>query len=112
MHISRVLSATVGGYLEGHGGRKFNNTTRMQGSTLTTLKHHYALTPLFVIMGAGVTMVLSMIVRAARKQTDVNWVKSKETDYTVNHYRAKQYQFINPSGKDLTKPSPVPDYRN
>jgi len=112
MFISRVLGATVGGYLEGHGGRKFNNSTPMQGSTLASLKHHYALTPLFVIMGAGVTMVVAMIIRSARKQTDVNWVKSKDVDYAVNHYKEKQYKFFNPSGADLSKPSPIPDYRN
>ena len=31
-----------------------NNGTRMQGMTLASLRHHVALQPLFIIMGAGI----------------------------------------------------------
>jgi len=114
MFVSRVLGAATGGYLEGRGGRKANNGTRMQGMTVASLRHHVALQPLFIIIGAGMTMVTAMIIRAATKATDVNWSKNKEVDYTVNHYKEKQYKFVNVANNaaDLSKPSPVPDYKN
>ncbi|XP_023344889.1 uncharacterized protein LOC111714087 isoform X1 [Eurytemora carolleeae] len=112
MFVSRVLGAATGGYLEGKGGRKMNNGTRMQGMTLASLRHHVALQPLFIIMGAGVTMVTAMCIRTATKTTDVNWRKIKEEDYAVNHYKAKQFKLLNPTGADLAKPSPIPDYKN
>jgi len=114
MFVSRVLGAATGGYLEGYGGRKANNGTRMQGMTAASLRHHVALQPLFLIIGAGMTMVTAMIIRAATKATDVNWSKNKEVDYHVNHYKEKQYKFVNVATNpaDLSKPSPVPDYKN
>jgi len=165
MFVSRVLGAATGGYLEGYGGRKANNGTRMQGMTAASLRHHVALQPLFLIIGAGIfgpldyilcldmgslniplsplispnflkekilpdflypcclvpmtsyegmTMVTAMIIRAATKATDVNWSKNKEVDYHVNHYKEKQYKFLNVANNptDLSKPSPVPDYKN
>lgn len=111
MQLSRVLGAATGGYLEGTGGR-FHNNDRMQGMTLKSLRHHYALTPLFIIMGAGISMVTAMCIRAATKTSDVNWRKVKEEDYSVNHYRNKQYKFLNPTGLDVAKPSPIPDYKH
>merc|ERR1719315_973674 len=54
-------------------------------------------------MTAGVTMVIGMCIRAAMRQTDVNWSKNKEPDYAMNHYKNKQYCFLNPNGKE-------PDY--
>jgi len=112
MFITRALRATAGGYMEAVGDGRAANNKAMQGMTVASMKHHYALTPLFVIMTAGVTMVVGMCIRAAMRQTDVNWSKNKEPDYAMNHYRNKQYCFLNPNGKDLSKPSPIPDYRN
>ncbi|XP_023344891.1 uncharacterized protein LOC111714087 isoform X2 [Eurytemora carolleeae] len=60
----------------------------------------------------GVTMVTAMCIRTATKTTDVNWRKIKEEDYAVNHYKAKQFKLLNPTGADLAKPSPIPDYKN
>jgi len=112
MFVSRVLGAATGGYLEGFGGRKANNALKMQGMTLKSLKHHYALQPLFIIMGAGVTMVVSMCVRAATKQTDVNWTKQKEPDAPMEYYRARQYKLFNPGNTDQSTASPAPNYKN
>ena len=78
MFLSKLLRAADHPYLEGHGGRKVrvlstteasncfinifsqannNPFTAMQGTTLKSLKHHTALQPLFIIMGAGIAFV-------------------------------------------------------
>lgn len=110
MFVSRVLGAATGGYLEGAGGRRLNNA-RMQGLSLSSLRHHYCLQPLFIIMGAGITMVTLMCVRMVTKASDINWAKSKEEDYAVNHYKDKQYKLLNPMHREI-KASPIPDYKS
>ncbi len=54
----------------------------MQGMTLSSLKHHSALIPLFVIMGAGMAMVVAFSVRSITKTYDVSW-KKEEDPYQV-----------------------------
>ncbi len=53
-----------------------------QGMTLSSLKHHSALIPLFVIMGAGMAMVVAFSVRSITKTYDVSW-KKEEDPYQV-----------------------------
>ena len=68
-----------------------NAYTSMQGMTLKSLKHHVALQPLFVIMGAGITFVALYIGRLASKTTDVNWTKKdieQQYGYYENRYRS------------------------
>ncbi len=50
--------------------------------TLSSLKHHSALIPLFVIMGAGMAMVVAFSVRSITKTYDVSW-KKEEDPYQV-----------------------------
>ena len=76
MFLSKLLRAADHPYLEGLGGRKVsfpisteiqisfqciqannNPFTAMQGTTLKSIRHHTALQPLFVIMGAGIVFV-------------------------------------------------------
>ena len=57
----------------------------MQGTTLKSLKHHTALQPLFIIMGAGIVFVALYCGRLASKTTDVNWRK-KDVEDTYGYY--------------------------
>ena len=50
----------------------------MARTTVSSLKHHIALQPLFVIMAAGMTFVGAYIIRLATKTTDVSWTKKEE----------------------------------
>ena len=80
-----------------------------QGLTLSSLKHHVALQPLFAIMGLGMIMVGAYLGRLAIKTTDVSW-KKEEQPY--NYYRNKQFKFLNPSGYDYSKfGNEIPNYQ-
>ena len=64
MFLSKILRAADHPYLEGPGGRKLNNKlSSLQGMSIKSLKHHTALQPLFVIMGAGIVFVVAYIGR-------------------------------------------------
>ena len=64
MLLTRMLRAADHPYLMGKGGRMPNNDpSLLQGLTLKSLKHHVALQPLFVIMGAGIIFVGAYIGR-------------------------------------------------
>ena len=80
MFFSKILRAADHPYLEGAGGRKVinslsrfyysialykinNKISSLQGMTIKSLKHHVALQPLFIIMGAGVVFVAVYIGR-------------------------------------------------
>ena len=82
MFLSKILSAAEHPYLFGKGGRMKNNGTPQvilkshniniilhtfifcQGLTIPTIKHHVALQPLFVIMGAGIIFVALYVGRS------------------------------------------------
>ena len=64
MLLSKVLRAADHPYLAGKGGRKHNNLlSSMQGLSFKSLRHHVALQPLFVIMGAGIVFVTAYVGR-------------------------------------------------
>ena len=64
MFLTRFLRAADHPYLMGKGGRNMNNVpSAMQGMNMKSLKHHKALWPLFIIMGAGSCMVVSYCIR-------------------------------------------------
>ena len=80
MFLSKLLSAADHPYLFGKGGRAVsttysliatvtslfqmnNNPSLMQGMTVKSIKHHTALQPLFIIMGAGIVFVCAYIGR-------------------------------------------------
>jgi hypothetical protein len=59
----------------------------------------------------GSFMTVGMGLRMAVRASDINWSKNKEVDYAVNHYKDKDYKFLNPMGREETsRPSPRPDY--
>jgi len=98
MFLSKMLKAVDHPYLLGKGGRKENNTQRMQGLCAKSLRHHKALQPLFVIIGAGMIFVGSYIFRLASKTTDINWMKHKNPADTYGYYEERQFQMFNPLG--------------
>merc|ERR1712203_888844 len=68
-----------------------------------SLKHHVALQPLAIIMVGGMAFVAAYIGRLASKTTDVNWTKAKDLGDHMGYYKARQFQWFNPSGKDYEK---------
>jgi len=115
MFLSKILRAADHPYLTGHGGRKANNDIRtaMQGMTMKSIKHHVALQPLFVIMGAGIAFVCLYVGRLASKTTDVNWTK-KDIEEQYGYYENRQFKWFNPRGVDYSKISDArgaPNYR-
>jgi len=116
MFLSKLLRAADHPYLSGHGGRKANNNifTAMQGLTLKSLKHHTALQPLFIIMGAGIVFVSLYVGRLATRTTDVNWSKVEMED-AYGYYKNRQFKWFNPRGVDYSKVSDergAPNYRD
>jgi hypothetical protein len=103
MFFSKVLRAVDHPYITGPGGRKENNSKPMQGLTMKSIKHHKALQPLFVIMGAGMVFVAAYCVRLASKTTDVNWSKQKDPAAPLNYYENRQFKMLNPLGVDYTQ---------
>ena len=64
MFLTKFLRAADHPYLMGKGGRMPNNDlSKMQGLSMKSLKHHVALQPLFIIMGAGIVFVAAYIGR-------------------------------------------------
>merc|ERR1712123_124551 len=113
MFLSKLLNAADHPYLMGKGGRMGNNNPgSMQGMTMKSLKHHTALQPLFIIMGAGIIFVAAYIGRLASKTTDVNWSKNKDLGDHMGYYNNRQFKWFNPSGTDYSKISDNrPNYR-
>jgi len=112
MFLSKILSAAEHPYLFGKGGRMKNNGTP-QGLTIPTIKHHVALQPLFVIMGAGIIFVALYVGRLASKTTDVNWSKQKDHDKLHEYYNNRQFKWFNPRGVDYSHLSDNrPNYRD
>eukprot|EP00091_Calanus_sinicus_P020023 TRINITY_DN5267_c0_g1_i2.p2 TRINITY_DN5267_c0_g1~~TRINITY_DN5267_c0_g1_i2.p2 ORF type:complete len:116 (-),score=30.20 TRINITY_DN5267_c0_g1_i2:89-436(-) len=115
MFLNKILRAADHPYLMGSGGRKANNAlSSMQGLTVKSLKHHVALQPLFIIMGAGVTFVCAYVGRLAMKSTDVNWSKKKDPVECMQVYENKQFKTFNVGGVDHSNLSTIrnePVYR-
>eukprot|EP00092_Neocalanus_flemingeri_P019382 GFUD01020996.1.p1 GENE.GFUD01020996.1~~GFUD01020996.1.p1 ORF type:complete len:136 (+),score=31.62 GFUD01020996.1:63-410(+) len=114
MFLSKILRAVDHPMLDGPGGRKLNNSWKIQGLTVKSIKHHVALQPLFIIMGAGVVFVAVYIGRLASKTTDINWFKAKDMGDHMGYYNNKQFKFFNPAGTDYSTISDkrqAPNYR-
>ncbi len=78
--------------------------------SLSSLKHHTALIPLFVIMGAGIAWVGFFSLRSLTKMSDISW-KHEEAPY--NAYKDRQTKFLNPGGIDYAKEGKnVPSYKD
>ena len=62
MFLTKGLNAAHHPYLFGKGGRISNNA-KPQGLTISSLRHHTALMPLFVIMSCGMVFVTAFVTR-------------------------------------------------
>jgi len=105
-YTNAMVSRTM---MKGPGGRNVNNSVP-QGLTAKSLKHHYALVPLFVIMGMGMVFVGSFIVRLAVYSPDANWRKAP-FDEVTNYYENKRFPFFNPNGVDVEQ-NKLPKYQD
>jgi len=94
--------------MKGPGGRHENNSVLPQGMTVKSLKHHYALIPLAVIMGLGMTFVVAFIFRLAIYSPDANWSR-KTFDECSDYYKDRRMIFFNPRGIEMK--SQAPDYK-
>jgi len=95
--------------MKGPGGRYENNKWQIQGLTVKSLKTHYSLIPLFVIMGAGMAFVGAFIIRLAVYSPDSNWRKAG-FDEVTNYYENKRFVFFNPRGVDV-EANKIPKYK-
>ena len=76
---------------------------------MADLKHHYALTPLFVIMGFGGVLVFANIWRACAHVPDVNWFK---VDDCNDRFRYKDAKMVHLAGEDFERlGKEIPDYK-
>merc|ERR1712059_163921 len=103
MLLSKILAAADHPYLFGKGGRKLNNGAgSMQGISIKSLKHHVALQPLFIIIGAGMIFVGAYVTRLAVFGLDVNIKKAKDPAVPLNEWNNHQFKVFNPLGADYS----------
>ncbi|XP_066248594.1 cytochrome c oxidase subunit NDUFA4 [Euwallacea similis] len=72
----------------------------MQGLSLSSLKKHKALIPLYVCVGAGCIGATFYTLRLATRNPDVQWNRTGEI--SNEEFRGKQYKFYSP-GVDYNK---------
>ncbi|XP_015590043.1 cytochrome c oxidase subunit NDUFA4 [Cephus cinctus] len=81
----------------------------MQGLSLSSLKKHPSLIPLYACLIAGVGAACAYTIRLAVKNPDVTW-NSKKNPVPQEAYKDKQYKFISPV-RDYSKVKcPAPEY--
>ena len=108
-------------YMNGPGSRSQQNKMfgRMPGMTFASLKKHYDLIPILMIIGLAIVYPAVYTARLALKATDVTWTKEKEP---YEMWAAKEYKLFNPSpwykntsevssSELASTPSPRPNYR-
>eukprot|EP00096_Caligus_rogercresseyi_P008824 TRINITY_DN285_c0_g1_i1.p1 TRINITY_DN285_c0_g1~~TRINITY_DN285_c0_g1_i1.p1 ORF type:complete len:126 (+),score=34.78 TRINITY_DN285_c0_g1_i1:66-443(+) len=89
-----------------HEQRAIQNK-RPQGLTVESLRRHYALQPLFFIMGCVVIGASSFVIRSFYLNVDIT---SKESPYW--DFRNKQTKFSHYVTRDFEKAYVAPDYKN
>ncbi|KAM0735449.1 Cytochrome c oxidase subunit NDUFA4 [Formica fusca] len=82
---------------------------KMQGTSLTSLKKHPALLPLYFCIGLGGAMAVFYTLRLAVRSPDVSWANKKESE-PWNEYKEKQYKFYAPQTDYKNLKSPAPEY--
>merc|ERR1711937_213969 len=98
-------------YMQGKGSRAEINNIWIQGMTGKSLKHHYALIPLFVIMAIGMAFVAAFCGRLAIYSPDTNWTRD-DYDNVAGYYAGKKHIFFNPYNIDFEKwAKERPDYK-
>merc|ERR1711915_496077 len=80
-------------------------------STMTSLKKHRALIPLYVCLGIGVAMSTFYTLRLAFRNPDVSWNR-KGNPEPNQEYANKQYKFYSPIRDYATYRAPVPNYKD
>ncbi|XP_071521814.1 cytochrome c oxidase subunit NDUFA4 [Panulirus ornatus] len=83
----------------------------MQGISLSSLKKHPALIPLYVCLGAGAVMAFGYTLRLAVKNPDVTWNRVTNPE-PQQEYAEKQYKFYSPVRDYSTYRAPVPKYQD
>uniref|UniRef100_A0A336N6T2 CSON007821 protein n=1 Tax=Culicoides sonorensis TaxID=179676 RepID=A0A336N6T2_CULSO len=84
---------------------------KMQGASLSSLKKHPALIPLYVCVGAGCLMSALYVLRLATRNPDVTWSR-KNNPEPNEEYRNKQYKFYSPNVDYSKLESPAPKYKD
>ena len=111
-------------YMNGPGSRSQQNKMfgRMPGMTVASLKKHYDLIPIVMIIGLAIAYPAVYTARLALRATDVTWTKEKEP---YEMWAAKEYKLFNPTNfgtyqncsevansERASTPSPRPNYRD
>merc|ERR1712142_9428 len=99
VQVNRVQAQRT--MMKGPGGRLSNNPMP-QGMTAKSLKSHYALIPLGVIMGIGMLFVAVFCVRLAVYSPDANWAR-KSFDEVSDYYKDSRMIYFNPRGIDFKR---------
>ncbi|EFN88123.1 NADH dehydrogenase [ubiquinone] 1 alpha subcomplex subunit 4 [Harpegnathos saltator] len=81
----------------------------MQGTSLSSMKKHPALIPLYVCIGVGGFIATFYTLRLAFRSPDVSWFNKKEAE-PWNSYKDKQYKFISPVRDYSKEKSQAPEY--
>ncbi|XP_018334674.1 cytochrome c oxidase subunit NDUFA4 [Agrilus planipennis] len=81
----------------------------MQGMSLSSLKKHKALIPLYACVGVGCAGAVFYTLRLALRNPDVGWVNKSER-LSNEAYAAKQYKFYSPNIDYSKLESPAPKY--
>ncbi|KAL0106636.1 hypothetical protein PUN28_015293 [Cardiocondyla obscurior] len=82
---------------------------KMQGLSLTSLKKHPALYPLYFCIGLGGCGALWYTLRLATGNPDVSWLNKKEAE-PWNDYKDKRYKFYATKDEFKNVKSPAPEY--
>ncbi|XP_026474351.1 cytochrome c oxidase subunit NDUFA4-like [Ctenocephalides felis] len=81
----------------------------MQGLSLSSLKRHPALIPLYFFTGLGAFGAAFYVFRLATKNPDVTWNR-KTNPEPWEAYRNKQYKFYSPVRDYSKEECPAPKY--
>ncbi|XP_012231940.1 cytochrome c oxidase subunit NDUFA4 [Linepithema humile] len=82
---------------------------KMQGLSLSSLRKHPPLIPLFVCIGVGGAAAFFYTLRLATRNPDVSWTNKKEAQ-PWDYYKDKQYKFYSPKIDYDKMKSPAPEY--
>ncbi|RZF41000.1 hypothetical protein LSTR_LSTR006303 [Laodelphax striatellus] len=80
----------------------------MKGMSLSSLKSHPSLIPLYVCVAVGAAGATFYTLRLATRNPDVSW--TKKNDEPWNEYSNKQYKFYSPNLDYSKIESPAPKY--
>ncbi|XP_078037968.1 NADH dehydrogenase (ubiquinone) MLRQ subunit [Augochlora pura] len=80
---------------------------KMEGLSLSGIKKHPMLLPLFFCIGVGACGATFYLFRLAARNPDVSWLPKKNPE-PWNDFKDKQYKFRSPHyGQDPKSPAPT-----